>query len=123
MIYIIDNGEQWSDHKIYFVEDPGYTRAQVEALLKLFTPPHLIEAVLGERFKILGHGEMDWFEGKLTTFEKLMDDLDYRLTNWNDEHRFEGRRYAAELPEALRALLPRYLGENWYGGGEDKVTG
>jgi hypothetical protein len=114
MLYIIDNGEQWSDHKIYFVVDPGYTREEIEALLVLFTPPHLID--VGEQFTILGHGKMEWFEGKLTTFEKLMDDLDWRLSGWDDENRFAGRKHAALMPEALRNLLPRFLKEQWYAG-------
>lgn len=115
-MYIIDNGERYSDHKVYFVVDPGYAREEIEALLKLFTPPHLIEAELGMRFKILGHGKMEWFEGKLTTFEGLMDDLDYRLSSWDDEHRFAGRKIADLMPEPLRNLLPRFLKERWYAG-------
>lgn len=110
-LFILDNGARYSDHVVRYVVDPGYTREQVAALLRLFDGPNNYT-----EWKILGRGVFDWFEGKATTFEKLIEEFDWRLDSWNDEERFKGRVHAAQLPPALLALMPRFLREQWYGG-------
>ena len=110
-LFILDNGLRYSDHRVYYVADPGYTRAQVEALLRLFDGPNNYTV-----FKVLGSANFEWFEGKTLTFEQLIEELDWRLDSWNDEERFAGRVHAAQLPPALLALMPRFLREQWFGG-------
>jgi hypothetical protein len=110
-LFILDNGAQYSDRRIMYVADPGYTRAQVEALLRLLDGPNNYTA-----WKVLGRGVFEWFEGKATTFEKFIEEFDWRLESWNDEERFAGRVHAAQLPPELLALMPRFLKEQWYGG-------
>lgn len=95
-LFIIDNGERYSDHVIWFVEDPGYKREEVETFLKLIDGPKPYATC-----KIIGHGRFVWFEGTTTSFKRIIDNR-WRFEDWPVE---EARKLATTLPPGLLEVL------------------
>ena len=71
MIYIWDNGQDWSEHEIVFVDDEGHSHEVVEAVLTT--------RVWGQRdrARILGTAEMiEWREAASCPLRELL------VLNW-----------------------------------------
>lgn len=88
-IYVIDNGEEYSDHIIYFVET-NQPREVMEIIQELSVPDG----------NIVGCGVFSWWEGDTITPEEL---LNRYIRTWGRKPK-DIRALIAKLPNELQTL-------------------
>lgn len=84
MIYIIDNGQPYSDGTIYFIEVPGPKNTELAANLAIAAHP-------GGSGSVMGIAEtIHWWSGKSMSLEHYMTDYPRDDDTWEDEPEFWG---------------------------------
>lgn len=102
-ILVVDNGESYSDHTIYFIDIGNLNARDIERLL---------ESVYHDYF-VVGVGNFEWFKGELGTLTSLFhfpysateERLKAYLTGTLELRRVLYREWSINLPEQEREAL------------------
>lgn len=116
-VVIIDNGQGYDDHVIYFVDTTGYPEDAVNLLIPRIVTRMNRDTDDNEGARVLGVADLDgWEGGAIALHDPVFSALSYRRSYDNPESFFAG------VPDDVVRKLVKEHFDDWIADASDRLT-